>query len=315
VDNLGTTLHNPVAEASNTLSLFEPGAEIKRSRRRAKVPNTRSGDSWPRLGSVSLTDREQAARLKGIGGSDANILLSGDAARILELWRVKRGDKIVEDLSGVMPVMLGCWTEPFNRQWYEKLSGKVVRVREEPFVCTEFEWRRCTVDGLIEPDGAVFEAKHTNAFAKPEEVLERYMPQLQHNMAVTRRERAVLSVIFGNHKYEMFEIAADWLYQQELLEAEAAFWDCVVSGREPVAADMPAAPKPVGVREVCFEGHNAWAFAAVDWLDHRDGAKKYAAAAGLIKSLVEDDVGRAFGHGVEAKRSKSGAITIKEIVR
>jgi hypothetical protein len=28
--------------------------------------------------------------------------------------------------------------------------------------------------------------------------------------------------------------------------------------------------------------------------------------------LVEEDVFRAFGHGIEAKRSKSGAITIRE---
>ncbi len=186
---------------------------------------------------------------------------------------------------------------------------------EKASSCSRYAWRRCTVDGLIDSERAIFEAKHTSAFAKPEDVLERYMPQLQHNMAVTGRDRAVLSVIFGNHKYEMFEIAADWLYQQELFEAEAAFWDCVLTGREPVPADIPAAPKPVGVREVCFEGHNAWAFAAVDWLDHRDGAKKHAAAAGLLKSLIEDDVARAFGHGVEAKRSKSGAITIREIVQ
>jgi len=33
----------------------------------------------------------------------------------------------------------------------------------------------------------------------------------------------------------------------------------------------------------------------------------------LIKSLIEDDVARAFGHGIEAKRSKSGAITIREL--
>lgn len=134
-------------------------------------------------------------------------------------------------------------------------------------------------------------------------------------MAVTKLERAVLSVIFGNHKYEMFEIAADWLYQQELLEIESAFWDSVLSGKEPTVPVVPATPKPIGVREVSFEGNNAWAFAAVDWLDYRDSAKKHTAAAGLIKSLIEDDVSRAFGHGVEAKRSKSGAITIKEIVQ
>ncbi len=34
----------------------------------------------------------------------------------------------------------------------------------------------------------------------------------------------------------------------------------------------------------------------------------------FTKGLVEEDVGRAFGHGIEAKRSKAGAITIRELV-
>ena len=78
--------------------------------------------------------------------------------------------------------------------------------------------------------------------------------------------------IFGNHKYEIFEIAADWLYQLELLEAEEEFWDCVQTGRPPVAPPVPLPPKPVGVREVCLEGNNSWASAAVDWLQDRDAA-------------------------------------------
>ncbi len=35
------------------------------------------------------------------------------------------------------------------------------------------------------------------------------MPQLQHNMAVMKADRAVLSVIFGNQKFEIFLIEAD----------------------------------------------------------------------------------------------------------
>ena len=42
-------------------------------------------------------------------------------------------------------------------------------------------------------------------------------------------------------------------------------------------------------------------------------AKVHALACASIKSLVEEDVTRAFGHGIEAKRSKSGAITIREL--
>ena len=62
-------------------------------------------------------------------------------------------------------------------------------------------------------------------------------------------------------------------------------------------------------------GNNAWAVAAADWLEYRTAAKTHAVACTAIKSLVEDDVARAFGHGIEAKRSKAGALTISELAR
>ena len=269
--------------------------------------------SWPHLSDLSLAAERARDRQQGIGGSDANIILSGDADRIRRLWLEKRGEAEPEDLSSVLAVMLGSWTEAFNRQWYEKLSGEPVTDIGRSFTCARDGWRRCTLDGLIDGGSAIWEAKHTSAFARADEVLERYMPQLQHNMAVTGCSHAVLSVIFGNHKYEMFEIAADWLYQIELLDAEQHFWTCVQSGKEPVAVEPPPAPRPIGTREVCLEGSNAWASAALDWLTNREAAKLHANACVSIKALVEDDVGRAFGHGIEAKRSKSGAITIREL--
>ena len=159
----------------------------------------------------------------------------------------------------------------------------------------------------------MWEAKHTSAFSSVDDVVERYMPQLQHNMAVMRVDRAVLSVIFGNHKYEVIEVASDWLYQRDLLDAERHFWDCVVRGVEPVCVAPPPGPRPIGTREVSFEGNNAWASFACDWLQNRLAAKTHANAATQIKGLIEEDVTRAFGHGIEAKRSRSGAITIREV--
>ena len=271
------------------------------------------GVVWPTLASTQLSLESRKMRLGGLGGSDANVLLSGDADRIVRLWQQKREEVPEEDLSDRLQVALGSWTEQFNRMWYEKLTGQAVIDAGRSLTCKRHPWRRCLLDGIVENTNAVFEAKHTGAFVKSEEVLERYMPQLQHNMAVAECERAVLSVIFGNHKYEIFEIAADWLYQLELLEAEEAFWDCVQTGTVPVAPPVPLPPKPVGVREVCLEGSNSWASAAVNWLEHRDAAKRHSAACGTIKALVEPDVARAFGHGIEARRSKSGALSIREL--
>jgi predicted phage-related endonuclease len=254
-------------------------------------------------------------RRGGIGGSDANVILSADAQRVASLWREKRLKAPPEDLSDKFAVQLGSWTEPFNRQWFEKITGQRISRVGSHRTCSEHPWRCCTLDGFVEKTGTIFEAKHTSAFAKADDVIERYMPQLQHNMAVTKASRAVLSVIFGNHRFEIIEVASDWLYQLELLDAELQFWDCVVTGKEPVPAVPPPAPRPVGTREICFDGNNAWATAAVNWLENRAAAKKHSNACSLLKELVEEDVGRAFGHGIEAKRSKSGAITIRELAR
>ena len=266
---------------------------------------------WPTLARLSVPKQ----RTGFIGGSDANIILGGKSDRLDRLWREKREELPPQDLTDVLPVMLGTWTEEFNRQWFEHVTNQSVASGGEPSCCDKYPWRRCSLDGLVAESGAIWEAKHTGAFTKSDEVLERYMPQLQHNMAVVKAERAVLSVIFGNHKFEIFEIASDWLYQIHLLEAELDFWDCIQTGREPVAAAPPAPPKPIGVREVSLQGNNAWAAAAVDWLTHREAAKLHSAACANLKNLVEPDVARAFGHGIEAKRSKAGAISIRELAR
>lgn len=267
---------------------------------------------WPTLEATSLGPSEIDARKRGVGGSDANIILSGQNGRLRRLWQEKRGEVVPEDLSCHLPVALGLWTEAFNRQWFERLTGKTVCRLGEVLTCKKRDWRRCTLDGFVVEPGAVWEAKHTNGFTKSEDVLDRYMPQLQHNMAVSGAEKAYLSVIFGNQKYEIVEVAADWIYQIELLEAEIDFWDCVQTGREPVPAPPPLSPMPVGVREVCLEGNNAWAAAAADWHQHREAAKLHSSAVTTIKSLVEEDVSKAFGHGIEARRNKAGAISIRE---
>jgi hypothetical protein len=268
--------------------------------------------NWPELERLGLNPAELLARTTAVGGSDANVILSGNAERIVRLWQEKRGEIEPEDLSGALNVMLGRWTEAFNRQWYQAQSGLPVSRSGDIAVAGEHPWRRCTLDGYVEAMGAVFEAKHVSGFSKPDEVLERYMPQLQHNMAVVNADRALLSVIFGNHKWEVYEVALDWLYQHELFEAEQRFWDCVQSGDQPVPAAVPAPPRPIGVREMCFEGNNLWAAAAADWLDHREAAKVHASAVTQLKCLVEDDVARAFGHGIEIRRSKAGALLIRE---
>ena len=66
------------------------------------------------MSEVAYTKEE---RMKGIGGSDARKIVSGDW---YDLWLEKTGKKDLPDLSNEFPVQLGVWTESFNLKWFEK---------------------------------------------------------------------------------------------------------------------------------------------------------------------------------------------------
>jgi hypothetical protein len=106
--------------------------------------------TWPLLSEVGLGAAQLRSRMSGIGGSDANTILSGNGDRIVALWREKRGEVEPEDLSDRLPVALGCWTEAFNRQWYERLTGSVVSGVGRSVQCQRYDWRRCTLDGYVD---------------------------------------------------------------------------------------------------------------------------------------------------------------------
>ena len=69
---------------------------------------------------LNHSDDWHAQRKKGIGGSDAKKIMEGDW---FALWEEKTGRREGEDLSGILQVQLGSFTEDFNRFWFEKQTG------------------------------------------------------------------------------------------------------------------------------------------------------------------------------------------------
>tara|TARA_Y100000310_G_scaffold83131_1_gene79806 strand:+ start:1276 stop:2091 length:816 start_codon:yes stop_codon:yes gene_type:complete len=266
------------------------------------------------IGKVGLTAEQKAARADGAGGSDSNIIASGDGERIERLRLEKLGRIEPEDLSRVIPVVFGQLTEDFNLDIFEMETGLVVTREGESCVSAEYDWRRCTLDGFVESERAVVQAKCVNAFSKPDEVVQKYMPQLHHEMDVVGVERAYLTVFIGTMKWDYWLVERDADYAAALLDLEAEFWRCVQEDKPWPGYAAPVAPvAPTEFREVDLTGSNEWAASAADWLENKAAANTFKKAVEDIKKLVEPDVGRAHGHGIEAKRSKAGAITIKEL--
>jgi len=259
-----------------------------------------------------LTCRDsQNDRRQFIGGSDARIIMGDDERALLRLWREKRGEAEPEDLSGNLIVQLGAVTEEFNRYWYEANTGQVITDVQSHMRHPGLRWMAATLDGRVEASGAVFEAKFMLPWSFSEEAAaEKYMPQLQHNMWVVAARTAVLSVITGGGKWVEIKTHGDPLYQHLVVTAERKFWRRVENGEPPTLFGVePPKPRIEAVRIVDMSSSNAWAEFAVIFAGTRSAHLEHEQAKAELKSLVPDDAQQAIGHGVRAKRSKSGAIS------
>jgi predicted phage-related endonuclease len=237
--------------------------------------------------------------------------MGNDEAALLRLWREKRGEAEPEDLSSNLIVQLGSATEDLNRRWYELNTGQVITDIQRRIRHAAVRWMAATLDGRVESSGAVFEAKFMLPWSFSEETAaEKYMPQLQHNMWVVASTAAVLSVITGGGKWVEIKTHADPLYQHLIVTAERKFWRCVENGEPPrLFGAEPSRPRIEAIRIVDMSASNAWADFSVIFARTRAAHLEHEQARAELKSLMPEDAKEAIGHGVRAKRSKSGAVS------
>src|SRR5882672_8304846 len=250
-----------------------------------------------------------------IGGSDARIIMGKDEKALLRLWREKRGEATALDLSGVLIVQLGLVTEDLNRRWYEISSGNRVGQVQRHAVHPTLPWMAATLDGVVKETGAVFEAKFMLPWSFSEEAAaEKHMAQLQHNMLVVGTKKSVLSIINGGGKWVELSIEADPIYQTILIAAEKAFWRAVKTGETPALFDCePPKPRIEAVRVVDMNASNSWAEFAGLFRDTLGAHTDHERAKSELKGLMPEDAKEAMGHGIRAKRSKSGAISFDRV--
>ena len=253
----------------------------------------------------------KVSRREYIGGSDARIIMGEDEKALVRLWQEKRGEVEPQDLSGNLIVQLGVVTEDLNRHWYEASCGEEIIDVQLQIRHPAVRWLGATLDGRVKSSGAVFESKFMLPWQFSEEAaLTKYTPQLQHNMWVVAARSAVLSIITGGGKWVEIKTSPDPLYQHLIVTAERKFWRCVETGEVPRLFGIePPKPRIEAVRIVDMSTSNAWAEFAGVFVRTRAAFLEHEQAKTELKALVPEDAREATGHGVRARRSKSGAIS------
>jgi hypothetical protein len=262
-----------------------------------------------------LTKTQLIARDGKLTASRVACLMTGDATKIMELWREMTGDPafVPEDLSGVWPVQLGSWTEQLNLDWYERRTGKPLQKRGEVVVHPSDDWAAATLDGWDEDLQAPVECKHVGGFEKLPVILERYAPQAHWQMLVTNSRRCIFSVIEGAREPVIEIVEYDPAYASELWSRASAFMICVRTLTPPCA--LPAVAAPVKAEKTYdMTGNNSWGANAATWITTRAAHKDHEAATKELKALVPADAAKCLGHGITISRSKIGSLTIREAV-
>ena len=237
--------------------------------------------------------------------------MGNDEAALIRLWREKRGEVEPEDLSSNLIVQLGAATEALNRSWYERNTGRRITDVQRRVKHSAIPWMAATLDGIIGDTEAIFEAKFMLPWSFSEETAaEKYMAQVQHNMWVTHLRTSVLSIITGGGKWVEIAIPMDPLYLSVLVSAEKKFWRCVQSAEPPhlINAEPPRA-RIGAIRIVDMSSSNSWAEFAALFRNTRQSFLDHERAKSELKALMPEDAREAIGHGVRAKRSKTGAVS------
>ena len=129
----------------------------------------------------------------------------------------------------------GVRLEPLARDLYTKLTGIPVKV-----VCVvhdDLVWCRASLDGWCEDPKIVLEIKSPNwrdhETALSGEIPEKYIPQIQHQLAITGGTCHYVSYtdnprFSGKDELALVEISPDSKKIEEILMAEKSFWAEVV---------------------------------------------------------------------------------------
>lgn len=183
-------------------------------------------------------------RRNGIGASDAPTVLGlSKWSNRVELFQQKLG--LLPPKESTQQMKWGSKLEPLIRAEFAEMSGIPVSYWGAHTICVHEKnpWMRASLDGVAEIDGkqAIVEIKAVSAAQK--ESWERELPvyyqaQMQHQMAVTGFDSAMLVVLFGGQDLQWYPVQRHPEFQELLMREEQSFWDAVES-RDPPSPQTP----------------------------------------------------------------------------
>lgn len=180
-------------------------------------------------------------RRKFIGGSDAPAIMGVCPFKSrLQIWAAKQGIDYVSD-SATEAMAWGNRLEPVICEALAERLGEPVKRWDQDLIVIHptRTWQACTPDAFVGDDQSrLVEIKTTNSYRGAdweEGVPLNYQVQVQHNLAVTGAQQALIACLIGGQKLVVHQMEPRPDFIAALCAAEEAFWKNCQQGIEPSA--------------------------------------------------------------------------------
>ena len=191
---------------------------------------------------ISSEQREE--RKNGVGASDSPIIAGYSSyMSSYELYLMKRGEVVPEDAGDF--AMVGNIIEDAIAKIYSTQRTVQTRKSNQTIYHPDHDFIFCHLDRTIPegwgyPPGTPLEIKNTSQSKEwgveedgPEGVPIAHNIQVQHQMACTGKDVAVIAVLLWGNTLKVYNIPRDNELIDMIMHLNVKFWECVTTGTPP----------------------------------------------------------------------------------
>ena len=186
-----------------------------------------------------LTDEQRAKRHEGIGASDTPIIMGYSTYKtpyqlyLEKIGAIESDNEMTEQQywgNALEPIIINRFAEENDVQ---VTFPDTVYHPEHPFIFAN-------LDGWIESENAIVEAKSANSFQRKEWDMALtdgiplvYLIQVAKQCLITNATRGYCAVLIGGMEYKQFIYERDAALEDLIIKADLEFWHCVQNRIEP----------------------------------------------------------------------------------
>lgn len=212
-----------------------------------------------------LTEEQRARRREGIGASDTPIIMGYSSYKTPYQLYLEKIGAIAPDDEMTEVQYWGNALEPVIIKRFAEENGVNVSFPDTVYH-PKYPFIFANLDGWIESERAVVEAKSANSFQRKEWDMALndgiplvYLIQLAKQCAITDASRGYCAVLIGGMEYKQFTYERDKELESVIIQADIDFWECVLNRHEPAPLNTSDCrlkfpkPSPEKISDATFE--------------------------------------------------------------